>query len=113
MEFESVNREELAARLQELKELREHFEDTVVFWGSKRQMRDTFQEVAENASGEYTDEEAANAQIILKDEGAFDTFIELTRESFDRGGINYVISEKLSALMQETAARFVGGADRP
>jgi len=105
MELESVNREELAVRLQELKELREYFEDTVVFWGSKRQMRETFKEVSENESGEYTDEEARNAGIILKTEGAFDKFIELTRESFDRGGINYAISEKMSALMQETVER--------
>jgi hypothetical protein len=108
MEPESLSREQLAVKLNELRELKNFIEDTVVFWGSKSQMKETFKEVAENAGGEYTDEEAQNARIILQSESAFETFLELTRESFERGGINYAISEKMSALMQETAARVTG-----
>ncbi len=41
----------------------------------------------------------------FENDGAFDEFIELVRESFERGGINYVLSEKVSAIMQEVAER--------
>ena len=79
--------------------------NVIVFWGDKRAYKETFEEVAKNEFGEYTEEEAQNAQTLLRNEGAFDLFITLVRDSFDRGGISYAISEKISALMQEAAER--------
>ncbi|MCA1961837.1 MAG: hypothetical protein LDL33_13715 [Desulfomonile sp.] len=105
MNPESMTREEL---IQRVKEMNEFFDNVVVFWGDKRRLLDTFREVADNADGEYTPEEAANARIILDTPGAFESFIELTRDSFERGGISYVLSEKISALMEEVASRYRG-----
>jgi hypothetical protein len=106
MNFEEMNREQL---VEQLKELNQYMDNIIVFWGGKREFRETFQQVADNAEDEYTTEEARNAKVILESEGAFDEFIELVRDSFDRGGINYVLSEKVSAIMQEVAERRLKG----
>lgn len=105
MDPEKMTREEL---IQRVKEMTEFFDNVVVFWGDKRGLLETFREVADNKDGEYTALEATNARIILDTPGAFDDFIELTRESFERGGISYVLSEKISALMEEVASRHRG-----
>jgi hypothetical protein len=102
MNPDDMTREEL---IQRVREMTEFFDNVVVFWGDKRRLLATFREVADNGQGEYTAEEAANARIILETPGAFDDFIELTRDSFERGGISYVLSEKISALMEEVASR--------
>jgi hypothetical protein len=103
MDLESMTREEL---LQHIKELNQYMENVVVFWGGKQEFKETFRQVAQNSDGEYTDEEAQNAAVLLEAEGAFDNFIEVLRDSFDRGGINYLLSEKISALMDEVASRY-------
>lgn len=106
MDFDKMNREELIERV---KELNDYMENVIVFWGDKRDFRETFKQVAENRDGEFTDEEARNASLILETDGAFEEFIELVRDSFDRGGINYLISEKISAVMEEVAERLRSG----
>ena len=105
MDLESMGKEEL---IEYINKMKQDLENVIVFWGDKRAYLETFQEVARNEDGEYTDEEAGNARVILDAEGAFDDFIQLVRDSFERGGINYAISEKISALMQETASRYSG-----
>lgn len=107
MDFDRMTREEL---VRHIKELEEYMDNVVVFWGGKREFRNTFRDVVRNESGEYTQQEAANAAVILGSQEAFDEFIQLVRDSFERGGINYVVSEKLSALMEEVARRH--GKDR-
>ncbi|MGO9568151.1 MAG: hypothetical protein ACLP5H_11470 [Desulfomonilaceae bacterium] len=102
MDFDGMSREQL---VQHVKELNDYMENVIVFWGGKREFRETFEQVARNHDGEYTEEEAHNASIILESEGAFDRFIELVRDSFERGGISYVLSEKISAIMEEVATR--------
>jgi len=102
MDFDRMTREEL---VRHIKELEEYMDNVVVFWGGKREFRNTFRDVVRNESGEYTQQEAANAAVILGSQEAFDEFIQLVRDSFERGGINYVVSEKLSSLMEEVAAR--------
>jgi hypothetical protein len=106
MNFDDMSREQL---VEQLKELNEHMDNIIVFWGGKREFRETFRQVAGNEEGEYTTEEARNARVILESEGAFDEFIEMVRDSFERGGINYVLSEKVSAIMQEVAERRLKG----
>ena len=103
MDLETATREEL---ITELREMLEYMDNVIVFWGGKKEFRDTFAQVAQNTDNEYTVEEARNARIILESDGAFDTFVELVRESFDRGGINYMISEKVSSIMEEVARRY-------
>lgn len=103
MDLESMTREQL---LHHIKELNEYMENVVVFWGGKREFRETFQQVARNSEGEYTDEEARNASILLEADGAFDSFVEMLRDSFERGGINYLLSEKISAIMDEVASKY-------
>ncbi len=103
MDLENMTREEL---LQHIKELNQYMENVVVFWGGKEEFKETFRQVAQNSEGEYTDEEARNASILLEAEGAFDNFIEILRESFERGGINYILSEKISAIMDEVASKY-------
>ncbi len=107
MDYSSMSREEL---LKYIKELEDYNENVIVFWGGKKELRETLTQVMENKDGEYTQEEVQNASVILNSEGAFDTLIELLRESFDHGGINYVLSEKISAIMQEVAERYSKGA---
>jgi hypothetical protein len=103
MDLENISREELIARLIELNDL---VENTIVLWGGKREFREMFAEVAKNEQGEYTDEEAKDASTILESDGAFDAFLELVRDSFERGGINYALQEKISVIMQEVARRY-------
>jgi aromatic ring-opening dioxygenase catalytic subunit (LigB family) len=102
MNLDGMSREEL---VQHVRELNEYMENVIVFWGGKREFRETFQQVAENQDQEYTQEEARNASVILKNDGAFDEFVELVRDSFERGGISYVLSEKISAIMEEVASK--------
>lgn len=102
MDPESMSKEEL---IQYIKKMEQDLANVIVFWGDKTAYRETFAEVARNEQGEYTAEEAQHARIITEHEEAFDDFIRLVRDSFDRGGINYAISEKISALMQEAASR--------
>jgi predicted RNA-binding protein with EMAP domain len=103
MDLENASREEL---IQEIKEMLEYMDDVIVFWGGKKDFKNTFAQVAENAEGEYTSEEARSAKIIVENQDAFDTFLELVRESFDRGGINYMLSEKVSSIMEEVGRRY-------
>jgi len=102
MDFDHMSRDELIRQIQELNE---YMDNVIVFWGGKREFRETFQQVARNDDGEYTEEEARNASIIVESDKAFDEFIELVRDSFERGGISYVLSEKISAIMEEVASR--------
>jgi len=102
MDMENKSREELIAQI---KELNAYMDNVVVFWGGKRELRDTLAEVAANRDGEYTAQEAKNAAVILNTQGAFDEFVQLLRDSFERGGINYMLSEKISALLEEVASR--------
>ncbi len=102
MDLENMSREELIARI---REMNAYIDNVVVFWGGKRELRDTLAEVAANKDEEYTELETKNAAVILSTEGAFDEFVQLLRDSFERGGINYMLSEKISALMEEVSSR--------
>jgi hypothetical protein len=103
MDFDGMSREEL---VQHIQQMNNYMDNVIVFWGGKREFRETFEQVARNHEGEYTEEEARNASVILESEGAFDKFLELVRDSFERGGISYVLSEKISAIMEEVATRY-------
>ena len=103
MDFDGMSREEL---VQHIQEMNDYMDNVIVFWGGKREFRETFEQVARNHEGEYTQEEARNASLILESDGAFDKFVELVRDSFERGGISYVLSEKISAIMEEVATRY-------
>ena len=103
MDFDGMSREEL---VQHIQEMNDYMDNVIVFWGGKREFRETFEQVARNHEGEYTEEEARNASLLLESEGAFDEFLELVRDSFERGGISYVLSEKISAIMEEVATRY-------
>ena len=105
MALEDLSKEEL---IQRVKELNEYMENVIVFWGGRKELRETFDEVARNESGEYTDQEVQNAAILKGSQGAFDEFVELIKDSFDRGGINFAIREKMSTLMEEAASRYTG-----
>jgi hypothetical protein len=102
MDLESMSREDL---IQHIKETADSLDNVIIFWGGKKEFKETFRLVAENKDHEYTEAEARSAATILKSESAFDEFIEMVRDSFERGGINYVISEKISAIMEELAQR--------
>lgn len=102
MKYDDMSREEL---IRHIIALDEYHENVIVFWGGKKEFRETFAQVIENRDGPYTDEEVQDASIILDTPGAFDDFVELVRDSFDRGGINYVLSEKITSIMQEVADR--------
>ncbi|MDQ1238968.1 MAG: hypothetical protein QG577_1153 [Thermodesulfobacteriota bacterium] len=102
MKYDDMSREEL---IRHIIALEEYHENVIVFWGGKKEFRDTFAQVIDNRDGSYTEEEVQDASIILNTPGAFDDFVELVRDSFDRGGINYVLSEKISSIMQEVADR--------
>lgn len=102
MDLETMTRDELIAHI---RELNDYMDNVVVFWGGRREFLATFTGVAENSDKEYTEEEAANAAVIVQDPGAFDEFIQMVRDSFDHGGIDYMLSEKISALMEEVAGR--------
>jgi hypothetical protein len=103
MDFDGMSREEL---VQHIQEMNNYMDNVIVFWGGKREFRETFEQVARNHEGEYTEEEARNASVILESDGAFDVFVEMVRDSFERGGISYVLSEKISAIMDEVATRY-------
>jgi hypothetical protein len=103
MDLDGMSREEL---VQHIKELNEYMDNVIVFWGGKEEFRETFEQVSKNSDGEYTHEEARNASVLLESDGAFDEFINLVRDSFERGGISYVLSEKISAIMEEVASRY-------
>jgi hypothetical protein len=103
MDFDGMSREEL---VQHIQEVNDYMDNVIVFWGGKREFRETFEQVARNHDGEYTEEEARNAKRILESDGAFDEFVEMVRDSFERGGISYVLSEKISAIMEEVATRY-------
>jgi hypothetical protein len=100
MDYESMSCEEL---IKEIKNINEYMDNIIVFWGDKKGFRLMFEDVASNKTGEYTQEEAQNAKFILDTEGAFDQFIELLRDSFERGGIYHAISEKMSYIMEQVA----------
>ncbi len=102
MDFGEMNRDEL---IKYIEEMNEYLDNVIVFWGDKRELEKTIRKVAENTENEFTATEAANASTILTSPGAFDEFIQFLRDSFDRGGINYLISEKISAIMQEVAQK--------
>ncbi len=102
MDIENLTREELIQRIRDLKR---DMDNVLVFWGGRREFRETLEDVARNEGGEYTAEEVRNAATILQSHGAFDELIQLIRESFEKGGINYVIAEKITALMDEIASR--------
>ena len=100
MDYESMSREEL---IKEIESINEYMDNIIVFWGDKKGFRMMFEDVASNEKGEYTPEEAQNAKFILDTEGAFDQFIELLKDSFDRGGIYHAISEKMSYIMEQVS----------
>jgi hypothetical protein len=102
MDLEDLTREDL---IQQIREMNDYLDNVIVLWGGKREYLQTFEEIAENSSKEYSDEEMRNAKAILENPGAFDEFIELIRDSFERGGINYLLAEKISAIMEEVAAK--------
>jgi hypothetical protein len=100
MDLEKMSREAL---IQHVREMNDYLDNVIVLWGDKKQLRETLVLVAENADNEFGDEEAAHAATILKTEGAFEELVEMLQESFDRGGINFAIAEKMSAIMQTVA----------
>jgi hypothetical protein len=100
MDYESMTREEL---LSELRALNEYMSNVVVFWGDKRGLLSMFDEVARNENGEFTEEEAQDAKFILETDGAFDRFVELLQDSFERGGIYHAISEQMSYLLEQVS----------
>jgi predicted ATP-grasp superfamily ATP-dependent carboligase len=102
MDLDELSREKL---IQRIEELQNHVDNVIVLWGGKRELRSTLAQVAENKDGEYTQEEARNAEILVRSDEVFNEFIEMIRNSFERGGINYLISEKISDLMEEVASR--------
>jgi hypothetical protein len=102
MDLDSMSRDEL---IQQLRELNEYMDNVIVFWGGKRELRETLTQVAANEGNAYTEEEAQSAKTLVENEEAFDEFIQVIRDSFELGGISYAISEKMSAIMEEVAAR--------
>jgi len=102
MNPQDMSHEELVRYVEEMND---YMDNVIVFWGGKREFRDTFRQVAENKDQEYTEEEARNAAILMQSEEAFEEFVQLVRDSFERGGISYVLSEKISAIMEEVASR--------
>lgn len=102
MKYDEMSREEL---IRHIMELDAYHDNVIVFWGGKKEFQETFAQVIENKDGEYTAQEIQDASIILNTPGAFDDFVELVRDSFDRGGINYALSEKITSIMQEVADR--------
>lgn len=103
MNFDSMSRQDL---IKHISDMNDYMDNVIVFWGDKRELEATIRRVAENRDEEFTEEESANASTILNSKGAFEEFIQFLRDSFDRGGINYAISEKISAIMQEVADKY-------
>ena len=102
MDPEDMSREDLIRQIQEMND---YLDNVIVFWGGKREYFETFKEIVKNSDNEYSADEVRNAGIILDSPGAFDEFIELIRDSFERGGINFLLAEKISAIMEEVATR--------
>ncbi|MBI5251847.1 MAG: hypothetical protein HY912_20330 [Desulfomonile tiedjei] len=102
MEFDKMSREGL---IDQIREMNDYMDNVIVFWGGKREYLETFGEIAKNTDGEYSQDEMRCAQAILGSPEAFDEFIDLLRDSFERGGINYLLAEKVSAIMEEVASR--------
>jgi hypothetical protein len=102
MNLNEMSREELIRYIQDMNE---YMDNVIVFWGGKREFKETFREVAENKDSEYTKEEVKNAGVLVNSEEAFNEFVQMVRDSFERGGISYVLSEKISALMEEVATK--------
>lgn len=102
MNYEAMEKDDLIARLRQMDAF---LDNVVVFWGGKRELRQTLEEVAENKEGAYTDEEARNARTILETEGLFDQFIEMLKKSFELGGINFAVQENMTSIMQAVASR--------
>jgi hypothetical protein len=102
MELEEMSREQLIGLI---REMQSYMDSVIVFWGDKKEFLETFKGIAANEGDEYTSEESACAKTIIEKDGAFDDFLELLRDSFDRGGINYAISEKINSIMEEVAGR--------
>ncbi len=100
MELDTMSREAL---IQHIREMNDYLDNVIVLWGDKRELRETLTLVAENPDKEFTDQESTHAHIILNHDGAFEEFVEMLQESFDRGGINFAISESMSAIMQTVA----------
>ncbi len=103
MELDTMSREAL---IQHIREMNDYLDNVIVLWGDKRQLRETLTLVAENPDHEFSDQEAAHAATILRSDGAFEELVEMLQESFDRGGINFAISEKMSAIMQTVADKY-------
>jgi hypothetical protein len=102
MQLDEMTREQL---IEHIREMDAYLDNVIVLWGGKQQLRETLELVAKNADGEFNDDEAGHAATILKTAGAFEQLIEMLRESFDRGGINFAISEKMSAIMQTVSEK--------
>ncbi len=100
MDYLSMTRDEL---LKEISALNEYMANVIVFWGDKKGLRSMFEDVARNDTDEFTQEEAQNAKFILETDGAFEQFIELLQDSFERGGIYHAISEKMSYIMEQVS----------
>jgi hypothetical protein len=103
MDVTTMSREDLISHIQELNE---YMENVIVFWGGKRELLETLRHVAENKDGEFTKDETLDASAIVESGGAFEELVELLRDSFDRGGINFAISEKMSAIMETVGAKY-------
>jgi hypothetical protein len=103
MDFSEMSRDDL---IKCINDMNDYMDNVIVFWGDKRELQTTFRKVAENSDNEFTQKEADNASTILNSPGAFEEFIEFVRDSFDHGGINYLISEKISAIMEEIANKY-------
>ncbi|MGC8603664.1 MAG: hypothetical protein ACP5VS_08260 [Desulfomonilaceae bacterium] len=100
MDYNSMTREEL---LNEIQAQNDYMSNIIVFWGDKRALRSMFNDVARNENDEFTEEEAQNAKFILETDGAFEQFIGLLQDSFEKGGIYHAISEKMSYIMEQVA----------
>jgi len=103
MDFSEMSREDL---IKYIHDINDYMDNVIVFWGDKRELQATFRKVAENSDNEFTQKEADNASTILNSPGAFEEFIAFVRDSFDPGGINYLISEKISVIMEEIANKY-------
>ena len=100
MDYQSMTRDEL---LKEISALNEYMANVIVFWGDKKGLRSMFEDVARNDNDEFTKDEAQDAKFILETDGAFEKFIELLQDSFERGGIYHAISEKMSYIMEQVS----------
>jgi hypothetical protein len=103
MDLQNMTKEEL---IHHILEMNEYMDNVIVFWGDKKELRETLQHVAQNPDQEFTPEEARDAAAMVRHEAAFEELVEMLRDSFERGGINFAISEKMSAIMQTLADKY-------